>query len=109
NRNYHLSKLEQCNSKGIKLIQIFEDEWLFKKDIVKSKLSHLLGENSNKRVYARKCYIDKITNEEKLQFLERNHIQGSDQSTIKLGLWLPSLGGDELVAVMTFCKPRVSL
>ena len=32
--NYHLMKTELCNSKNIHLIHIFEDEWLYKQDIV---------------------------------------------------------------------------
>ena len=38
------------------------------------------------------------------EFLEQNHLQGGDNSSIRYGLY----HGDELVTVMTFGKPRFS-
>ncbi|AST99899.1 HNH endonuclease [Bacillus phage PBS1] len=108
-RNYHLNKLKKCNEKGIRLIHLFENEWIDNKELIKGKIKHILGLNNGEKIYARKCYIEEIQNNVKRDFLDKNHIQGSDNSTIKLGLWYPRNEGDELVAVMTFCKPRVSL
>ena len=56
---YHLEKTEKCNEQGIRLIHIFEDEWLEKKEIVKSRLSSIIGINSIK-IYARKCEIREV-------------------------------------------------
>lgn len=55
-KNYHLNKTEACEAKGIQLIHIFEDEWLYKQDIVKSRLKNILGLTQNK-IWARKCEI----------------------------------------------------
>jgi hypothetical protein len=105
NKNYHLDKTLSCKKLGIRLIHIFEDEWINKKDVVKSKLKHILNISDEEKVYARKTIIKEITNKEKTSFLEKYHIQGSDQATIKLGEYY----NDELVAVMTFTKLRRSL
>jgi hypothetical protein len=104
-RNYHINKTEELNKLGIRLIHIFEDEWITKKDIVKSKILHILGLNKNPKIYARKCTIKEIDVKSKNQFLNKNHIQGSDNSNIKLGMFYKS----ELVAVMTFAKSRMGI
>lgn len=104
NKKYHLNKTLECESKGIRLIHIFEDEWLFKKDIVKSRIKNLLNKNENK-IFARKCTIKVINPSESNCFLENNHIQGKDNSSVKLGLLL----NNELVSVMTFGKLRTAL
>jgi len=93
-----------CEKKGIQLIQIFEDEWLFKQDIVKSRLLNLLKLNKNK-IYARKCVLKEITSKESKEFLNTNHIQGNVNSNIRLGLYYD----DELVSIMTFGKLRKSM
>ena len=100
-KNYHLDKTAKCTEKGIQLIHIFETEWLEKRDIVLSVLHAKLGK-FKKRIYARKCKIKEIDKKDKKVFLEENHLQGNDRSSIMLGLYYV----DELVSVMTFGKPR---
>ena len=101
---YHVSKLEECNKLGFKLIQIFEDEWLFKKDIVKSRLKMALGCNNVTRIHARKCEIKEINSNTKNDFLDMYHIQGMDISIVRLG----SFYNDELISVMTFSYGNIS-
>jgi hypothetical protein len=52
NKNYHLDKTEVAEENGYRLIHIFEDEWLYKKEIVKSILKNLIIKNK-KNIYAR--------------------------------------------------------
>lgn len=102
--NYHLYKSILCEEKQIKLIHIFEDEWLFKKNIVKSRILNYLGLIENK-IFARNCSIKPISNKQKKEFLEINHIQGNDVCFLSLGLF----NKNELISVMTFSKPRLAL
>jgi len=105
-KNYHLNKTELCNKKGITLIHIFDDEIRDKQEILFSKIKHLLKKNYNlEKIYARKCIVKEISNNDKNDFLNKNHIQGYDTSSIRLGLYYK----DILVSVMTFCKPRSCL
>jgi hypothetical protein len=97
NKDYHLNKTILCNDSGIQLIHIFEDEWLYKKDIVKSRLRNILGMIDNK-IFARKCEIREVNTKEKTKFLNDNHIQGAVGSKINLGLYY----NNELVSIMTF-------
>ena len=99
--DYHLRKTEECGKAHIRLIHIFEDEWLYKKDIWKSMLRNLLGKIENK-IYARKCEIKDVNSKDASTFLEENHIQGKCGSSIRYGLYY----NDELVSLMTFGKTR---
>jgi hypothetical protein len=100
-KNYHLNKTIECEKKGIRLIHIFEDEWSFKQNIVKSRLLNILGLTSNK-IYARKCDLREVDPKECINFLDSNHIQGKCSSSIKIGLYF----NNELVSLMTFGKSR---
>ena len=99
--NYHLDKTEECKKKGIRLIHIFEDEWLDKSNIWKSMLNNLLGLNEN-RIFARKCKIKEVSMDESKNFLEENHLQGYCHSQIRYGLYY----NNKLVSLMTFGKTR---
>ena len=100
-KNYHLNKTLECEKNGIRLIHIFEDEWLYKSEIWKSMLDNILGLTKN-RIFARKCIVKDVSAEEASIFLKQNHIQGWCPSQIKLGLY----NEDELVSIMTFGKSR---
>ena len=100
-RLYHKKKSEEAAKHGIFIYHIFEYEWNTKREQIKAQLRNLLGKNGVK-IYARKCDVRVIDNMAKQRFLEENHLQGNDSSSVKLGLFYQ----DELVSVMTFCKPR---
>lgn len=102
--SYHLDKTKLCKTKGVDLIHIFEDEWDFKSDIVKSRLQNILGNTPN-RVYARKTEVREVSTKEKSKFLDDNHIQGKVGSKVNLGLYFKG----DLVAIMTFGKLRKNL
>ena len=104
NKNYHLNKTELCEKQGVRLIHIFEDEWINKKDIVKSRLSNILGLTEN-TIYARKCIIKEVSFTENKDFLEENHIQGNVNGKYRYGLYY----NNELVSLMTFGSKRKSL
>jgi hypothetical protein len=104
NKNYHLNKLQRCQQQGIRLITIFEDEWLQKQDICKNRLIHILG-LSKKLCFARQTNIKKVSSINYREFLNQTHIQGSINSSIRYGAYYK----DQLVAVMGFGKRRKSL
>jgi hypothetical protein len=97
-KNYHIDKTNYFKERGIRIIHIWEDDWAFKKEIVKSQLRNWLGLTSSK-IFARNCEVREIK-ETKLvtKFLNDNHIQGSVRSNLKLGLYKDN----ELVSLMTF-------
>lgn len=84
-KNYHLNKTLDCQKLDIHLIQIFEDEWLFKREIVKSRISYLL-KDCHRTIYGRKCKIKEIDYITSQKFLENNHIQGNCISKYRFGL-----------------------
>ena len=99
--DYHLNKTIICNNKGVRLIHIFEDEWINKKNIWKSMITNILGFTKNK-IYGRACTIDTVDSNTAVKFLNDNHLQGWCPSSIKLGLY----NKGQLVSLMTFGKSR---
>jgi hypothetical protein len=93
-----------CEEKDIQLIHIWEDDWVFKNDIICSMILNKL--NKSNKVYGRKTEVKEISDNKLIRkFLNENHIQGFVGSKIKLGLFF----NDELVSLMTFGGLRRSM
>lgn len=89
-RDYHHDKWLACKEKGIQLIQIWEDEWLHKSEIVKSMLAHKLGLSSLPKIAGRKTEIREVTTEVATRFLNAHHIQGFASASKYIALTVPS-------------------
>lgn len=100
-KNYHLNKTKKCEKQNIKLFHIFEDEWIKKQNILKSMIRNLFNKTENK-IFARKCVIKEVSSKDALIFLEKNHLQGKCNSSIRYGLYY----NNKLVSLMTFGKSR---
>jgi hypothetical protein len=97
-KQFHKMKSDMCDEKGIQLIHIWEDDWLYKQDIIKSMVLNKLGKNENK-IFARKCIIKEISDNNLIRsFLDENHIQGFVGSKVKIGLFY----NNDLISLMTF-------
>ena len=100
---YHSYKTNKCRDAGIQLIHIFEDEWLYKKDICINRLRSKLGLCNVE--YARKFEIRSITNLDAYNFLSKYHIQGrGTAAAFCYGLFK----GADIHAVMTFSKLSIA-
>lgn len=83
--SYHVKKRIDAESMGIRLLQILEDEWLLKKEIVKSIILNSLNKSPN-RIGARKLNIIDITSEQAQIFLIQNHLMGEYKAAKYIGL-----------------------
>ena len=97
-KNYHIDKTNHFKNKGIRIIHIWEDDWIYKQEIIKSQISSLLS--INRKIFARKCIVNEVSIEDTRKFLNENHIQGFVNSSIKIGLYHEG----KLVSIMTFDK-----
>jgi len=103
--DYHRMKSDMCDEKNIQLIHIWEDDWIYKQDIVKSMILNKIS-NTNEKIYGRKTKVKEITDNKIIRsFLNNNHVQGFVGSSIKLGLYYEN----ELISLMTFGKLRKSM
>lgn len=105
NNRYHLNdKRIECSGKGIRIINIFDTEWINKQNIVKSMLRSKLHLPCDKKIFARKCKVKILDAYSKAQFLNENHLQGNDNSSLFLGLEYDN----EVVSIMTFGRRKIT-
>lgn len=100
----HYNKFIECKEKGIQLITIWEDQILKMPEKVTAIILSKLG-IYNTRIFARKCTIKEIQNNEYKEFLNKYHLQNYVSAKIKLGLYY----NNELVSVMSFGQGRKCL
>ena len=95
-------KAEQFNNLNadLDIVNIWEDQWQYEKEKVKSKILSLFG--LTKRIHGRETSIIQLDNSQLIEFLKSNHLNVPIKAKYKYGLQK----GDELVAVMSFSKGR---
>lgn len=101
-KNYHLNKTIKCIQSGIRLIHIFEYEWV--NESTKSKIKNLLHDSicGCNVLMARKCDIKEISGSEAEKFETDYHINGAVNASINFGMYY----NNELIGIVTFGKPR---
>lgn len=96
-KNYHLSKTEDCEKNKIKLIHIFQDEWDNHTETVIDLIKRQFVCPSNK-VFARKCVLKKVSAQDAKIFYNTYHLQGNISSKINYGLYY----NEKLISLMSF-------
>lgn len=105
-KRYHLDKTEKCLKQGVRLIHVFEDEYNNNKEIVLSKIRHLLKLDENKdKIFARNTYVKEIAKDVAKDFLNKYHIQGYGSASVNIGCYDKI---DRLIGVMSFKKNKNS-
>lgn len=86
-RNYHRDKYLACKEQGVRLIQVWEDDWKIRRSVVESMLLNRLGLSLSGRVGARKTEVDRnVPLAEGRIFLDTYHIQGFTSASYRYGL-----------------------
>lgn len=96
-------RLDSINH-GLTPVIIFEDE-LTNEFLLRQKLLHITKQSNSMRVYARSTKVVSLDKASTDKFLDRYHLQGTVQHQHSFGL----MYNDDIVAVMTFTKPRAAL
>lgn len=87
-KNYHYNKTRQCEDRGIHLIHIWQHEWCVPayQERIKSILKGELGLTKN-RIYARKCTVQEVSQEEYRAFVSRLSILRFRNAKHRYGLY----------------------
>ena len=102
-KSYHFNKSKLADEKGIRLIHIWEYEWLDinQQQKIKQLLNIALG-TVKTRIYARNCTIRQISNKEAKPFNDKTHLQGHRDAQVTYGLFYK----DKLVQLMSFSQTK---
>ena len=99
NENYHINKSLLCKSKNFNLIHIFEDEWLFQKNIIKGIIKDYFN---SKKIKTNFITFKKIDNKLAKKFNEKYNILGHITTKNNFGLFYKN----RLIHVLSVGKPR---
>lgn len=101
-RDLHYNKMMAAVKHGVRLIQIFEDEWIWKKSLVKSKIHNFISRD-NVSIGARLCTVKQLNTKEVKEFFNKTHIQGFKSASFYNGL----IYKGEIVAALAMNKNKV--
>lgn len=97
NKSNHYNKYVSCADKGIRLLTIYEAEWMERPFAIKRLLRNAIGKSKGK-LMARKCELKKVEHKTAVAFYEKYHPQGGAGSGEHYGLYW----NNKLVACMRF-------
>lgn len=100
-RHRHQVKYQLCQERGIRLLQIFEQEWLQKKEQWQSIILRAIGKIPN-TIGARQTQLQQIDFPTATKFLQEHHLHGSTTFRTAYGLYDQMT----LLAVLTLSVPR---
>ncbi len=98
---YFQNVIIQYLFKGIRVINIWQDQWKQHQEIMRSRIAAILGISQS--IHARSTRTQRITKDVARSFLETNHLQGAVSSRHNYGLYTTD---DTLVAVASFSGGR---
>ena len=98
-QNHHKNKMILANEQGIRLITIFEDEWLDRESQVKGLIRAILGKPTE-RHYARNLDFVLMDRKAAKDFLDEHHLQGGN-AVFYLAVGLADHTG-RVLGLMTF-------
>ena len=77
-KQYHQDKCLAAREAGWQLVQVWEDDWVYKEPIIKSIIKAKLG-LFDKKIHARKCSVVRLSSFDAIAFFEANHLKGLQQ------------------------------
>lgn len=98
NKDYHQKMYKNFNDNNYNIFQFYSNELRDKPQIVKSIiLNHF---NLSKKIFARKCKIQKINGNIAKEFYEKNHLMGFNEASQHYGL----IYNEEIVSMISVKK-----
>ena len=101
--NKHREKWERAQAAGVRLVQLFDFEWLERREAAENRIRALFAKQ--KPVAARACELRPLSAAAANAFFKRYHTQGACvRPRANYGLW----AGGDLIAAMSFGAGRFS-
>lgn len=101
NSKYHQDKTLNCLRAGVKLIHIFEYEWVCKQDKIKQYLKSMLSDNKT-ILYGRNIDVIEVDSDKAAEFVNKHHLNGYVRSEVNIA----ATYNNEIIGIMSFGSPR---
>lgn len=99
-KTYHLRKTLEAKAEGLRLIHVFEDEWIHDRNRTENWIKTIVGKQSEKHS-ARTLKVSTCPWSIASVFLEKNHMQGKGSSS-GFAYSLSEVATGEIMAIMSF-------